>query len=165
MVDFAKHLKRKEKPTITTDLVGTLTSWTLPIGGDPRDAVQKECTYRVSKYKTPYLEWTSFSLTAGGVTDYESFILEEQGVLMMRTLGRFGNSEGSWSCCAGTKGGWHQQRIDHSEIRPILERWLTSRGLIIRVCMHCWKGLETISAQGKQGGWSHTICDDCRLSF
>lgn len=163
MVDFSKHLKGTQNEREPVLMSGTLISWTLPVGGDPAEAKQRECEWEIVTRTSPRdgAQWEVFLITKGGVTGFESFSLSDEDGLMLYTMGRFGNPKGYWSACAGTLRSWHQQRVPHQQMMPILSEYLQMKELIVRVCMHCWNGLGEVPSQGGGGGWSHTICDDC----
>ncbi len=166
MVDFKKHLrgKKKEEEDENGAITGTLKSWVLPVGDDPKTAIQRECSWRIGDYGTILDDdpvWITFRLTSGGVTGFESFVLFDKNGWNLDTLGRMANPKGYYPACAGTKNSWHEQRISHKEMQPVLRQLLEARDLIIVVCSKCWKGLEAKATEGGGAGWSHTICDDC----
>lgn len=129
MVDFVKALRelREKNPTppqsadphrLTGKLIAFRRHHTTNL------LSQHECEWEIGPYKANSGDWTTFRISKGGVTGYESFVLvDEKGLDWTKIRDIF--SWPYWSACAGTPGSWDEMRIDQSEMRRVLLEWLS----------------------------------------
>ena len=77
MIDFAKHLKGPRKEEDPSIIRGTLTARITPSikGQEPYD---RECEWEIGPYAAFDGTSTTFKITKGGPTGYESFTLRDQ---------------------------------------------------------------------------------------
>jgi len=130
MIDFAKHLKNPPKEKDPSIITGTLTGWVK--SRRTGDVIQRECTWEIGPYPSSHGEWITFSIVKGGVTGYESFVIdyEEGRGLNDYALDRIFRTEpkGYWCACAGGMG-WDEMRIQNRDIRAAIQQWLDREGL------------------------------------
>ena len=130
MVNFAQHLKGPRQAEDPSIIRGTLTAHITPSikGRKPYD---RECEWEISPYAAYGGPSTTFWITKGGVTGYESFTLRDPDqVLNLHTLcGIFDSSPGGrWCACFGS-GGWDKMEIPDSELRAAIQQWLDREGI------------------------------------
>ncbi|KKK74475.1 hypothetical protein LCGC14_2883370 [marine sediment metagenome] len=130
MVDFAKHCKNPPKEKDPNTITGTLTGWIKRRGTGK--VTQRECEWEIRLYPSLHGAWVAFWITKGGVTGYESFIIdyEEGKGLNDHALDRIFRTDpkGYWSACAGGVG-WDEMRIQNQELRDAIQQWLDREGL------------------------------------
>ena len=131
MVDFGKHLKNTHQAIEENlDIIrGTLISW---IKRDRTDEItQRECEWEISPYAAYGGTSTTFKITKGGATGYESFTIQDaDGKLNLHTLLPIfaDRDDGYWCACMGS-GGWDRMIVDDSELRVAIQQWLDASGI------------------------------------
>lgn len=123
MVDFTKHLKQPHPPHDGGIIRGTFSARIEPASGsEPHD---RECEWEIGPYNAIQGEWTTFKITKGGVTGYESFILKDDEGLYRYSLNRIfiRDPDGHWCANAGG-GGWDAMYISNAALREAIQQWI-----------------------------------------
>jgi hypothetical protein len=124
MVNFAEHLKHPPKEEDPNIIRGTLTGWIKC--NRTGEVTQRKCEWEIGPYAAYGGTSTTFKITKGGVTGFESFTLRDADqILHSFALKRIfvDDPEGYWSANAGG-GGWDAMRIRNHELRAAIQQWL-----------------------------------------
>lgn len=170
MVEFSRYVqnrqlkKKEEEFKDFAPIRGTFLGWyrSRHWDGTFGKVDSQECEWEISEYLTTSNPnpWIALRITKGGVTGWESFILEDEHGPDLRTLAKWAHCP-YWSACAGTPGSWKEMRVAGPNVRDAIRQYLEQKDLLISVCQYCHEGVGIKSAEGAGGGWSDTICDGC----
>jgi hypothetical protein len=141
------------------EITGQIAAWVKPNGASPDEAERRVCDWKVGTYPSSFGPWITFSITKGGVTGYESFVLKDDKGISRPTIEWIFTAP-CWSACAGGMG-WPEMRTQIEPLREIVNQWLGQEKIILSLCTGCQKVVGERSSGEAPGGVSHTICDSC----
>jgi hypothetical protein len=149
MVDFSQLVENPPPEKDPNIITGTITAQIEP-AIKSRAPYERECQWAIGPYKTiSGPDWVSLTITEGGVTGYEGFILLDKDGLNTFALDRIfiNDPEGSWCANAGG-GGWDKMTLSNVDLRNAIQQWLDREGSTYPFCQFCGEGQDDCTGGG-----------------